>query len=1011
MIKNSFKFLMVFILAIGLTSFATAQGSLQGSVTGKVSDTEGNPLPGCTITLEGPALQGQMTFVSSEAGVYRFPSVPPGENYQLTFEMPGFKTVVRTGLKVSVGKATNINLTLEMSTLEEEVTVVGESPTVDVKVSKTSVNYSKSYIYNIPMNRDLYDVLNAMPGSVSENVTYRRTSYMAGGTVRGNQYSIDGVTINDPVVMYPMTNVNIDTYEEVEMGMFGHTADIGIADGGYVNIVTKSGGNEFHGGGTVEYYNEDMQKGLLSEEDLEAIGLTKPAGWNNWQDFSLFLGGPIIKDKVWFFTNGRFFKWQRDFNHIVWDDTQAAGSRVYTLDQAPHEEYNLFGKLTMQLSSNLRLLLTYNLANITEEFYTNRIGSNLDVTSTTKWDGETGHTISAQLNWVASQNLFFDIRTGYIRRFFPIPYSDYAISDAPQYYDRYFGIYRNNPRFEETYLRTRLNPSATATLFLDNVLGGSHEWKFGVEFEQTYGDWDWWRENPWTFYFYRGSLYSYTTSTINNRGRIYCRISGNTEGSTKEKEKMRRIGAFIQDSWTIGERLTINLGVRFDTSKGYLPDQFHSAVSDPEGLLDVLKGDLISWDEYTLPQMDILSWTHFSPRVGFSYDPFGDGRTAIKASWSRYNEYLMQQYFSLANPMYPNAGSWYWYDDDYDGVIEPTDRFTVIYLPPDAFDFDIENEINTNATAPYTDEFAVGIERELARDFSAGVTFVYKQKQNIFEDVNDYGFGADEAWKGYAENSPYWERFDFADPGDDGLFGTADDKTSYCYTELAGSPATHYYMTNVENGYRRYWALQFIFNKRMSNNWQLLASYVFSKAWGNIGGDYGSSYGASAGFDTPNSWVYTGGRLDYDRPHNIKIQSTVILPYEFILSTYINHASGSPWRRTVTVYIPDDPKYKYPGTSYSVGTELSGTRRNAPLTTMDLRVEKRFRFGERFSIGAYLDIINLMGRSGLDITSNPGGYLDYSDPANPTFSRFGTYGNITGAYGNRVYKVSLRFTF
>ena len=177
MIKNSIKVLMVLLLVIGLTSFANAQ-RLQGSVTGKVTDTEGNPLPGCTITLEGPNMQGQMTFVSTETGTYRFPAVPPGEKYQLTFEMPGFKTLVRTDLIVGVGKATTINITLEMSTLEEEVTVVGESPTVDVKVSKTAVNYSKSYIYNIPMARDLYSVLNSMPGAVSEGVTYRRTSYI-----------------------------------------------------------------------------------------------------------------------------------------------------------------------------------------------------------------------------------------------------------------------------------------------------------------------------------------------------------------------------------------------------------------------------------------------------------------------------------------------------------------------------------------------------------------------------------------------------------------------------------------------------------------------------------------------------------------------------------------------------------------------------------------------------------------------------------------------------------------
>ncbi|MGD8540499.1 MAG: TonB-dependent receptor, partial [Candidatus Aminicenantes bacterium] len=756
------------------------------------------------------------------------------------------------------------------------------------------------------------------------------------------------------------------------------------------------------------------QKPLLSPEDLEAIGLTKPSGWNSWQDFSLFVGGPIIKDRIWFFTNARRFEWVRDFNHIIWADTQAAGGRVYTLDEAPHKENNIFGKLTFQLASNIRFLATYNLTMITEDFYTNRIGSNLDVTSTTKWDGETGHTFSGQLNWVASQNLFFDIRAGYIRRFFPIPYSDQAISDAPQHYDRYYTIYRNNPRFEETYLRTRLNPSVQATLFVDNALGGSHEWKFGVEYEATSGSWDWWRENPFRIYYYQGGP-SYPTSTEPNRYRIYSYICGPSEGSSVQENEMRRIGAFVQDSFTIGEKLTLNLGVRFDTSTGKFPEQFKAASADPYGLLATL-GDS-PFSEYTIPAMDVLTWTHFSPRIGFAYDPFGDGKTSIKGSWSRYNEYLMIQYYSLANPNYPNSGGWYWYDDNENGVIDPNaDRFLSRYLPPDPFTFELEEEVNTDASAPYTDEFAIGVEREVAKDFSAGVTFVYKHKQNIFEDVNDYGLGQDEAWKGFAENSPYWERFDFLDPGDDGEFGTADDQQSYCYVELADAPAIHYFMTNVDGAFRKYWALQFVFHKRMSNNWQMMASYVYSKAWGNIGGNYGSSYGASGGFDTPNAFVFNGGRLDYDRPHNIKIQSTVILPYEFILSGYFNHHSGSPWNRDVTVYLPDNSRYKWEGDYYSVDTELNGTRRNAPVTTLDMRVEKRFRIGETFSIGAYLDIINLMGRSGFDITGNPGGYVHYDyendpDHSEPWFERYGTYGDISGAYGNRVYKISVRFTF
>jgi hypothetical protein len=928
--------------------------------------------------------------------------------------MPGFKTVCRKGLKVSVGKSTNITIALEMSELEEEVTVIGESPTVDVKVSKTAVNYSKTYIYNIPMARDLYDILNATPGSISEGVSYRRTSFIAGGTVRGNQYSLDGVTINDPTVMHPMTNINIDVYEEVEMGLFAHTAEVSIADGGFINIVTKSGGDDFHGGATVEYYNEDMQKSLLSEEDLKSVGLEKPTGWTSWQDFSLFLGGPILQDRLWFFANGRYFRWTQDFNHIIWDDTIEAGEKIYTYNEAPHNEVNLFGKLTFQLSSNVRLTGSYNLADISEEFYTRYLSRSYDLTALRKNDNDKAHTLSGQLNWVLSQNLFIDARLGYIHRSIPNVFSDYSLSDAPVNYDRYFGMTRNNSLQNWIEMRKRFNPSVVATLFQDNLLGAAHEIKIGGEYEYAYAERDEWREHPYNITFYKGNIYSYRTSRYDNRGYFTIYGCSNDRGGSVNKTTMRRFGMFVQDSINVAERLTLNLGIRFDTSKGYYPDQYHAAVYDPYGLVDHLKGDSDVWDEYTIEGRDVLRWTHFSPRIGFSFDIFGDGRTSLKGSWSRYNEYLMIQYVFLANPGNAGLGRWLWYDNNYNGLFDPppTDAYRNTYITPSVFDFELENELDTDATAPYTDEFTVGIERELAEDLSLGLTFAYKHKQNVFDDVNDYGLGKDEAWKGYREDSPFFERIDFIDPGDDGEFGTEDDKAAYVYEELADVPMWHWYVTNVKESYRKYWAFNFIINKRMSNNWQLLAAVVYSKAWGNIGGGYGSTWGGSGSYDSPNSFIFSDGRLDYDRPWNIKIQSTAILPYDFIVSAYFNHLSGPPRARSLTVYTPEDPRYfDGGGNPWYIRSEPNGTRRYPPKTILDLRLEKRFRIRESITIGAYLDIMNAFGRSGYSIGSNPGGYLDYWDPDNPVFERYGSYGSFTDAYGTRIFKVSLRLTF
>ena len=184
MMKVFIKAITIICLSITIISSLSAQGKLTGSIAGKVVDSEKNPLSGCSVTIGGPALQGTMSFTTTSFGNFRFPAVPPGDDYQCIFEMPGFKTVIRKGLKVSVGKSTYLTIVLEMSTIEEEVTVVGKSPTVDVKISKTVVNYSKNFIYNIPLARDLYSVLNSIPSSVSEDKTYRRTSYIAGATVR-----------------------------------------------------------------------------------------------------------------------------------------------------------------------------------------------------------------------------------------------------------------------------------------------------------------------------------------------------------------------------------------------------------------------------------------------------------------------------------------------------------------------------------------------------------------------------------------------------------------------------------------------------------------------------------------------------------------------------------------------------------------------------------------------------------------------------------------------------------
>jgi len=918
----------------------------------------------------------------------------------------------RENLLVETGKTIKLYIVLRVSRLEEEIAVIEQSPLVDPGASKTSIRISTDLIDDAPIFRDYYNVVNSAPGAVPGEDHYYRTSFLSGATVKDNFYSLDGTVINDPQYMTPMVNVNVDLMEEMEIELFGHPVDMASSGGAYVNVISKSGGNDFKGSFSFEYFNKSMQEDLLREEELKAAGLAMPLSWSQWNDYSLSLGGPIQKNRLWAFTNVRFLKWDQEFAHIDWEQTLASNRRILSQDEVPHQEFNLFGKLTFRFSPSLNFAASYCLTSVSEDLFRLNMMDSLDRSAFSYRDSDQNHVFSGWFKWLADQNLHIYAHFGYVHRNLPILYSEHADPLSPRMYDVYYDAYYNNSPYQQINLKKRINPMISAVLYKESLFGAAHEIKFGVEYEAAMTELDWWRENPFYFHTFRGDRYAYPLTEVPNRSKLFVYTGANAKGGSVQKNLKTRIGLYLQDSITLLERLTLNLGIRFDSSKGIYPVQSHRASADTYGVLDQLPGLNMQYKDYQVPKIEVMNWNNFSPRLGFAYDLFGDSRTSLKASWSRYHESLLIDYFSRLNPLYPQTSEWYWIDADYDQIPDETDNYDLLEAAQEPTDFDLEKKLNKEVTAPYTDEFTLGIERDLGSDLTTGLIFTYRHNRNLFENFNDYGLSLDEAWKGYSPESPFWEKFEFQDPGDDGIFGTDDDIRSYCYAETADSPGIRYfYYSNVDQGFRKYTALQLVLNKRMSQGWQMLASLVWSKAWGNVQGSFRESRGDSAAFDTPNSFIYSEGRLDYDRPLSIKILSSVTLPHEVVLSAYFNYQSGAPWNRKVTVFIPEDPRYLYPGRDYTVPTELAGTRRTSPLTTLDLRLEKEFHLVGSINVGGYIDIMNALGRSGYSISSNPGGYLNYRDPLNPTFSRYGSYGKYSGVYGRRVVKLSVRFTF
>ncbi len=1025
MSKSLLKVLLILCLSIGFATTVFAQiGRQTGSIRGTVTDAEGNILPGVTVSVASEALMQKQTYVTTETGSFRFPALPPG-HFTVTFEMPGFKTVTREEVIVRVGMTITINIAMEVTALEEAITVTAASPVVDVEQTKIAVIMDKELLKNIPMARDLYDIVNAAPGAVTESQTYRRTSSIHGGTVRGNTYAFDGVNMNDPVVMYPLTNINFDVMDEVEMVTAGHPAEVGYTDGGYINVVTRSGGNMLSGGAVVYYTNEDFAQQLWGDEQLSALGVVKPSVDKSWLDGSVTIGGPILADRLWFFTNLRYIKQEMSTNFIPvqLNFTQYSGwlgrdylTRSFGAYDWTHEEKMGFIKLTAQLTSKIKVMGMFNYVDRYRPMY-EEMGSRTIFQATRVWDHEKDYTGNGVLSYILDQNTFIDVRFGYVHRWFPIPMQEEAKA-LPLIYNS-GALYGNitTARFNETYLRKRLQVGAYLNRFQDNFLGGNHEIKAGVEFEDAYGDWDWWRADNLYIYWYQDDPY-YWGGNVMDVGFYIC---SDAEGKSKIQDKARRIGAYIQDSATFGERLTINAGLRFDRSWGFKPAVSKGPGGNP---LSVWVGENVLLPEFGVNPFgamdsaewkDIMVWNSLSPRIGLTFDVFGDGRTALKASFARYTEYLMLQYFSTLHPFYPRS---FWFqttDNNGDGWPDTGDTYSFYGTSPMVMDPEYsKKQIDPDTTSPINDEFTVGIWHELFKNFSLGVNFLYKYKKNIVENVlNDPETGT----KWYtAEMSNWWVPYTTVVPGIDDY----EDSEVTLYLPRSDHPDFFYLFTNVPELKRKYWALELIFNKRMADGWQLSGSIVYSEMTGNIGGMYGESWGWSGAGNNANYFVNRDGKLDFDRPLQIKLMGTAQLPLRIFLSAYYRHASGSPWEVDANIRVNGswmtanglDRTYY----SWTVLTEALGSRRNRSEDYLDIRLEKEFRLGDFGRLGAYIDALNVLGWSTTNVGRDPISrwYPDPNDPMNPnagSYTQPSTYKTISSVEGVRTIKFSIRFSF
>ena len=1016
-IMRTALFLALSIAAIGPLPGQATKGTIQGLLR----DKDHKPLAGAVVSIAGSSLQGQRVYLTPASGVFYFPELPQGV-YELRAEMPGHKTEVRPGIRIGVGQTIELLVGLETSALEEDTVNAVPSPTVNVHASKFSIDYGRKLLTALPLQRDFGDILRLFPGSIGEGLVFDRAASILGGTVRGQRVLLDGVYVGDTDSSLPMLNINVDAIEEIEFIGAGLPAEIGQADGSLINIVTRTGGNAFEGGITAYYTDGRLAQDMFSAAALKGLSIVPAEKYSGYRDFSLDLGGMLWENRAWAYLSGRIQSWEKS-------NPYAPESRMAQMDifDSPHfdwsrREWMTFFHLTVEPIKQVRYMATVQIGHLFEPYDGASIAPNASSDYVPVRDGESSFSTAHQIDYILSQDASLQVRGTYSHRGIPLLS---RTSGLYTYFDYLHQVYWGASAYDENDSRTLFGGTASVTAFSDRLLGGAHEFKAGVEYEQGESHIDWYRLNPYYSLWYDYAAGNpYIVDPLNSVGRLALTPAPGASGIWDVQDNFRRFSAFVRDDLKTG-RLAFNLGLRLDYSFVFEPEEARTALAynyGPENLASGLAvGDLLTaledrihtttgkytpFDSYSTTYKKMANFLTLSPRLGGVLDLFGDGRTTLKASYSRYFESVWTAKYNAGQLYAPQTVQWDWYDLNKNKMMDlpGTDEYVLVSSVtqnPNSnyYEYTDAAGVLHSLKAPYTDEITAGMERELFRDFNLGVRFVYRKTKNIVEDI-DAANGYDPTARD--EKGLIWLPLNVNDP--------VTGQPITVYGLRADRPAPDLRGTNPAEAERKYWAFVLTFDKRLADKWQLRGSVTYSSFQGNVGAGTFGTLGRTAMFNDPNSLTNAYGPLSFDRPLQIQLMAGWSLPLGFVLSAHYQYLSGAPYSRTLRVYFPAD--YMGFGTRspyYDVVAE-NGVGRYPAMSNLDLRLEATIPVGRRNKIGLCLDVFNALGDNAIYYNLDPAGTLRADLPA-MTYTTGPTYNQINSVYGVRTIRLGVKYIF
>jgi hypothetical protein len=950
---------------------ATAQEQ-RGSIEGTVKDASGAVLPGATVEARNIGQGGVASAVSDAAGVFRFPALAPGR-YNLSATLQGFNAAKIDNVELLLGQIKVVDFALAVSGVAETVEVTAGSPLVDVRQSARAVSIRDEQVELLPKGRDFTTIVTQAPGANNEQ---RLGGLSIDGASAGeNRYIIDGVETTDLQNGTSGKQLIADFIEEVQVKSSGYTAEFGGATGGVVNVITKSGSNAMHGSGLLYYEGSALSGGRYAFNTGSSIGdfggatgaapqaaggrpslrlnpVTNQAEYfdypeddNTRLEPGFSIGGPIARDKTWFYVayQPTLMRWERTAN--------VSGGGSVTREQKDTRHF-LTANSTAQLGANLRTRVAYN------NSWRRREGMlpSLDGTDLPNTPYDLVRTfpnwgLSGNADWVARPNLYVGLRTGYY--FSDIFDENFPLGPRTTWGTGNIGFVGNNgvavpPQFQQganfssfpagsafSFVKdqqTRWQAQADATWYAQ--AGGQHQFKVGVQMDRIGNDVDQGEAGNRVTIRWGSPLSNGTPLTRGPFG--YYSVRSNAVDPkrgfiTQGEVSTTNVGLFFQDAWTIANRFTINAGVR--TERERVPP-YASGPDIPTSAIEFTFKDKLA------------------PRLGFAWDLAGDGRSKVYSSWGMFYDIFklelprgsfggdkwLEYYYTLDTPDWTSLTA--------SPNCPPACSGTIIRGAPTASNpiggIDFRHpSFGSDAIEPdlkpmRMQEAVVGFEQQLTTMTAASVRYVHKQIDRAIEDTG-------------ALDAQGNEIYVIANPGE-GL-------TALAFTNPA---------VNLPKPVRDYDAVEFAFDKRYSNNWFARLSYMWSRLQGNYSGlSQGDENGRTSPnvgrlFDYPAMMFDENGQpvfgpLPTDRPHQFKAQAIYTLPFGTSLGANYFISSGVPVSRELGIFPGSNFPLQYHGRGSDGRTDV--------YSQTDLLVQHEFKVGGDRGVQVSLNVLNLFDQS------------------------------------------------